>query len=104
MCGCEANRRIAARPADNSSVKNQPTLKTESPHEEIERLRLTLTVREVLFHARYDAEKSEIASLRRRLSERDKQLRALEAAVREKTRYLSVSVILLGLMVIASWF
>ena len=85
-------------------MKNQQLQRTaENPDEEIERLRVMLTVREVHLHARYDAEKSEIASLKRRLSERDKHLRAQQAALRERTLYLAVSLILLGAMVIAAW-
>ena len=83
--------------------KQQSQRMVENPHEEIERLRVMLTVREVLLHARYDAEKSEIASLKRRLSERDKHLRAQQAVLRERTLYLAASLVLLGAMVITAW-
>lgn len=85
-------------------MKNQQLQRVaENPHEEIERLQAMLTVREVLFHARYDAEKSEIASLKRRLAEKDKQLHAQRALLNERTRYLAVSLMLVGAMVIAAW-
>jgi hypothetical protein len=85
-------------------MKNQHLRReAENPHEEIERLRAMLSVREVLLHARYDAEKSEIASLKRRLSQRDARLRAQQAILREQTLYLAGSLILLGVMVIAAW-
>lgn len=83
--------------------KQQSQRMAENPHEEIERLRVMLTAREVLLHARYDAEKSEIASLKRRLSERDKHLRAQQAVLRERTLYLAASLVLLGAMVITAW-
>lgn len=85
-------------------MKNQQLQRiTENPHEEIERLRAMLTVREVHLHARYDAEKSEIASLKRRLSDKDKELRAQEAVLNERTLYLAASLVLVGVMVIAAW-
>lgn len=71
---------------------------------ELEQLRAALMVRETLYHARYDAEKSEIASLRRRLDARDAELRALRARLNENSRYLYASFGLLGLMLIAAWF
>lgn len=85
-------------------MKSQPLNHNESHAEQDARtLRAGLIVREILHHARYDAQQSEIASLRRRLEERDAQLRALRRDLRERTRYLYVSIALLGMMLVTAW-
>lgn len=73
-------------------------------HEEVQRLRLMLTTQEILRHCHRDAERSEIASLKRRLADRDAQLKAVETALRDRTWQLSGALVLLGVLTLAAWF